>query len=311
MKFSGNTLNRLSNFFSSIFNRSSKLKTSQRHFSHQEERYLWDHPLEACNPMMKKVLWRNIEKECGFTRVRHLHSNWGYIAAACCVGVIFSVSLGWYIHTRTITSFTHLVACSDTTYVLPDASTVLLKKGSKMRFVTDFAKKRDVWLEGNALFEVKKSQGKSFRVHLNKAFIEVKGTKFLVEQQVKGTHVVLFNGKIEFNVAATKDKYILHPMDNLAYNYSTGETLISSLEQIAYEDGRYVFTDIHLKDLTQIIGQLYNVEVEFGKGIDPDATLTGSIDRSEELRRVIRKISYTLNLDYEFDKNKIVLKRDD
>ena len=67
-------------------------------------------------------------------------------------------------------------------YILPDSTKVWMKPGSSIQFAKDFNKDRKVWLSGNSLFEVYKHEGSTFQVHINKAFIEVKGTCFLVKQ---------------------------------------------------------------------------------------------------------------------------------
>lgn len=293
------------------FDRRHRTEFLNNRYVDRQNRQLWDHPTETCDEAEKEAIWRKIEVGCGFVASRSLKLVWRYAAAACLVGLLIAGGIWRYMDVHAL-RYTDITACSDTTYVLPDTSTVVLKQGSKMRFATDFIDKRDVWLVGDALFEVKKKGlGRTFRVHINKAFIEVKGTKFLVEQQQECSRVTLFNGKIEFNVEATNDKYVLHPMDNLSFNAETGRTAVSSLKQMVYEDGKYVFTDILLKDLVRTIGQLYSVDIELDKGINSEATLTGSINRDEELQRVIRKIGYTLNLNYEFEQNKIVLRKND
>ena len=42
----------------------------------------------------------------------------------------------------------------------------------------NFESQREVWLEGEALFDVTKRKKQHFIVHIPKAYIEVKGTSF-------------------------------------------------------------------------------------------------------------------------------------
>lgn len=39
--------------------------------------------------------------------------------------------------------------------------------------------KREVWLEGESTFEVTKRKGRNFKVYIDQAFVEVKGTVFV------------------------------------------------------------------------------------------------------------------------------------
>ena len=102
--------------------------------------------------------------------------------------------------------------------------------GSSIRYAKTFARDRKVWLEGNSLFEVRKHQGNTFQVYINDAFIEVKGTCFLVKQEdAHRSEITLFEGKIEFNVPSTRQKTVMRPLQKLIYNMVIQNTIVTSL----------------------------------------------------------------------------------
>ena len=74
-------------------------------------------------------------------------------------------------------------------YMLPDSSTVWLEPDSKIRISSEFLNKREVWLTGSSVFEVKKRVNSDFKVYINTACIEVKGTVFFD----KSTYTGYFN----------------------------------------------------------------------------------------------------------------------
>lgn len=45
---------------------------------------------------------------------------------------------------------------------------------------------REVWLEGVSTFEVTKRKGHNFKVYIDQAFVEVKGTVFRVQCYLSG-----------------------------------------------------------------------------------------------------------------------------
>ncbi|WP_374164831.1 FecR family protein [Arcticibacter sp. MXS-1] len=76
---------------------------------------------------------------------------------------------------------------------LPDGTSVVLKKGSSIHFVIPFANnKREVYLTGEAYFEVQKDKHRPFLVYSDQMVVKVLGTSFLVkayknDQQFKVT----------------------------------------------------------------------------------------------------------------------------
>ncbi|MBP1613709.1 MAG: anti-sigma factor [Bacteroidetes bacterium] len=66
--------------------------------------------------------------------------------------------------------------------LLSDGTNVWLNSGTKMSYPQIFAKKRrDIYLDGEAYFEVSHNKEKPFLVHTNQFDIEVLGTKFNVD----------------------------------------------------------------------------------------------------------------------------------
>lgn len=122
-----------------------------------------------------------------------------------------------------------IIAEKNQLYVLPDSTKVWMQPGSSIRYAKTFARDRKVWLEGNSLFEVRKHQGNTFQVYINDAFIEVKGTCFLVKQEdAHRSEITLFEGKIEFNVPSTRQKTVMRPLQKLIYNSVDSQILLSA-----------------------------------------------------------------------------------
>ena len=184
-----------------------------------------------------------------------------------------------------------------------------MESGSSIKYAKAFGKDRKVWLSGNSLFEVCKHEGSTFQVYIDKAFIEVKGTCFLVKQSnAEKNEITLFHGKIEFNVEATGQKTVMKPLQKVIYNPNNAETRIEQIANIKWENGKYNFTDIPLQELISIINQMYNSDVTLAKGINHESAFTGSIRYDEPLEDVVNKICFTLNLNREEHANKIIIK---
>ena len=194
-------------------------------------------------------------------------------------------------------------------YVLPDSTKVWMEPGSSIQYAKAFNSSRKVWLEGNSLFEVYKHEGSTFQVYIDKAFIEVKGTCFLIKQSnAEKNEITLFNGKIEFNVESTGEKTVMKPLQKMIYNSLNAQTRIEQIANIKWENGKYNFTDIPLLELIEIINQMYNSNVTLAKNINHESAFTGSIRYDESLGDVINKICFSLNLEKEEYTNEIIIK---
>lgn len=123
------------------------------------------------------------------------------------------------------------------TVVLPDSSSVVLNGNSTLTFEGGWGKNniREVWLEGEAFFDVRhlnrdSNQIKSserFVVHTDDLTVEVLGTSFDIRQRRGKTEVVLQRGSIKVLFADGKTKaMMMKPGDKLAY-YADEDSVIT------------------------------------------------------------------------------------
>jgi len=66
------------------------------------------------------------------------------------------------------------------TVSLSDGSTITLDAGSELKYPTEFRANRDVYLTGEAYFDIAHADGKPFQVHAGNSLIRVLGTRFNV-----------------------------------------------------------------------------------------------------------------------------------
>jgi transmembrane sensor len=132
--------------------------------------------------------------------------RWGKImaAAACLIAVAFGI---WWIGART----GHPEMAEIRTgygeiknILLPDSSVVVLNANSSLRIPQQWAESggRQVWLEGEAYFEVQKmpSTVQKFVVHTRQLDVEVLGTKFNVNTRRQRAVVSLEEGKVRLSM---------------------------------------------------------------------------------------------------------------
>lgn len=89
---------------------------------------------------------------------------------------------------------------------LPDGSLVVLQRQARIRFPKQFTgPKRDVFLTGNAFFEVVRNPANPFRVFARELTTEVLGTSFLINAPEAGGHVnvVVKTGRVSVSTNPT------------------------------------------------------------------------------------------------------------
>lgn len=256
---------------------------------------------EPCDPEMGERIWRRLEKSRKVERQRHQFSFHPYLVAASII--LFVVGGGLWIMKQNWSAkpeYIHYMADRALMYLMPDSTKIWMQAGSKICYAKEFEDYREVWLDGEALFDVTKGRKNNFKVHLSKAFIEVKGTSFLVKKDVNDINeITLFEGKVEFNINNTDTKIAMNPMEKIIYDPRTVEVSLEKVENMNWDNGRYQFTDIMLEQLIEMINEKYDSHIVLGKNINKTHRYTGSISHGESLDKIIEKLCYTMGLKVE------------
>lgn len=201
-----------------------------------------------------------------------------------------------------------VIAQQSKMYILPDSTKVWMEAGSTIQYARAFNHKRAVWLEGNSLFEVTKRRGENFRVYINKAFIEVKGTCFQIKQNSESQNeITLMSGKIDFNIETTNECIPVKPMQRIIYNPQKGKIHINEFTKLHWKDGKFYLNDMSLTQLTQTINQLYNTNITLKDNVRKESAFTGTIRYDEPLTDVLTKICYSLNLNIDRANDQIII----
>lgn len=151
---------------------------------------------------------------------------------------------------------------------LPDATVVTLNGNSSLRYADDFmaASTREVWLEGEAFFEVTESKSKEFIVHADDLDVEVLGTTFNVDNSERVTRVVLNTGSVTVTLHAEegREKVHLSPGEMIAYQKTEGRMVKQAVDPAAYaswKNAAFHFDRISVEDIAQTLEERYGYHV--------------------------------------------------
>lgn len=185
---------------------------------------------------------------------------------------------------------------------LPDGSTVLVSTGSKLRYPGTFANKdkREVYLEGKALFTVEQQTGQPFVVHAGGLQTTVLGTTFEVAAAGEGdVTVTVFKGRVRVE---DEKKSLGELTAHQQIVYTAGESRQQTTRQAPeWQQQDLLFDDVTLLQAARLL------ETRFGYSIAiPDEALreqrfSTTFGSRESLEQSLKSIcafnqaSYTLD----------------
>lgn len=193
-------------------------------------------------------------------------------AAAIAFVVAFGAGLWTFINSKhTVTTTYGEIKVVE----LPDHSKVTLNGNTSLSYRSNWdpASIREVWLDGEALFEVSHVNqdtaaivlGDRFVVHGHDVNIEVLGTTFNVRNRRDQTDVTLLSGKVKVQSNDASQDVIMLPGDYVEYN-DTRLVQKTSLNKpyfaTAWTKNEFAFTDPYLRDIVKILQDDHGFEVD-------------------------------------------------
>lgn len=185
---------------------------------------------------------------------------------------------------------------------LSDGTKVWLNSASKLRYPVSFDnEKREVYLEGEAYFEVEKDKKRPFRVFCNDVEVKVYGTSFNVNSHnIDKIQTVLVEGSVGIRVGKNIEKK-LKPNQLAEYSINTKEISISNVDvskYIAWRYGEFVFEEETIKDIMDRLALWYDVEVFYQNKELENIHFTGSMKRYDNIENLLRFIEQTGNISF-------------
>lgn len=161
---------------------------------------------------------------------------------------------------------------------LPDGSEVMLNANSTITLSQgwDEGKDREVWLKGEAFFEIKKTANKSkFTVHTDQGDIIVTGTRFNATNRDNKTRVLLTEGSVILK-AKEGNEIVMKPGDFVEMQSNQVEKKKADEEVVtAWKQNKLVFQETPIKEAIKIISNHYGVKITLANESIEEKTITG------------------------------------
>ena len=220
-------------------------------------------------------------------------------AAAAIVILLLSIySVNSYLSTKVIkTQF-----AEQTEIILPDGTEVTLNAGSKLVWNDKkFTKKRELTLNGEAYFNVKK--GDEFIIKTKLGTVEILGTQLNVLSRNNTFWVSCVSGKVK--VSANKKHQILLPGDlvELTPNGLIKTNKNNIKQTISWKQGIFYFEDKPLISIFAELERQFDVSIQYENLEERLITVSFS---NKKLNEALDIVCIPMGLNYEVDNNQKV-----
>lgn len=203
--------------------------------------------------------------------------------------------------------------------ILEDGSVIKLNSGSELRYPSSFEgkSKREVFLKGEAFFEIAKNTSKPFVVKTDEMYTQVFGTVFNISNYDEDTisEVVLVEGSI--GVGAEKDSNgelltMLKPSQKLTNSKILNQSFfiedVDVTPYIAWTKGIVYFENEKMSEIIKKLERQFNVQIVNESDILGELRFTGMFDK-EDIDLVLKTIQTHTYFNYTKNGKTIIIKK--
>ncbi|MDO6429263.1 FecR domain-containing protein [Flavitalea sp. BT771] len=200
---------------------------------------------------------------------------------------------------------------------LPDGSKIWLNADSKLKYPEIFkGATREIYLNGEAFFDVAKNTNRPFIIHLANGTVQVLGTSFNVRaydnESVVETSVA--TGRIAFipkyrTSRKKQDTVFLAPDHKVSYTFTKEElstSITSGKEDKAWTEGKLIFRGLTMQQIAMELERNFGKKVVFLDDGPKEFIFTGSFENNS-LDEIMYYLSRTKNFNYKITNSELLI----
>ena len=188
--------------------------------------------------------------------------------------------------------------------VLPDGTRVWLNNLATLKYPREFSEKeRNVYLEGEAYFEVTKNRHKPFTVQSDAMRVRVLGTtfNFKSDKNCRVAEATLIEGEIEVKGNKEEGQIILAPGQRAELNKKSGRLTVKQVDaklDAVWHDNLIPFQKADIFTITKALERFYDVKIILSPDIRADKTYSGVLRRKSTIDSVLTSLQNSIPIDY-------------
>ena len=274
-------------------------------------------PATSATPFKKlfEKLWSKIEKRKPKT-IKHTSfiKTFGKIAAAVILGLFMGIYISSLKKDEIHEYYTaNAPKGSISEIMLPDSSLIVLNAGSSVKYsINGEGGTREVFLNGEAWFDVQKNEHKPFVVHTSIYDINVTGTQFNIKAYPAENEVTTTLEEGSVFVSSTEQCKLSNtikmvPGEQLTFDKSTKNIAIKKVNTdsfTSWKDNKLIFVNTSLKDLVVLLERKYGVDIEVKHVAIHDYHFDGTF-KDETIIEILDILKRALPINYKIVDQKI------
>lgn len=261
----------------------------------------------------KQLMKRLKQEETKRNRTKRMHSWMRY--AAMIIGIFFISGLSYHIY-QTQNSEEALVAVVARDQVkelmLPDGTKVWLNKQSTLKYPREFSDKgRNVYMEGEAYFEVKRNTEKPFIVRSEAMQVRVLGTVFNFKSDKTNRSAVatLIKGEIEVKGNHDEGMIVLSPGQKAELNAVSRRLVVKQVDTGIenWHNNQFVFEKADIFTIARTLENSYGMRIILAPDMDSSKTYSGTLMKKKGVEEMLNQIKNVIPVEYKIVGNSVFI----
>ena len=194
---------------------------------------------------------------------------------------------------------------------LPDGSSVIISAGSKLNYPSSFdgLAKREVYLDGQAYFDIKHNSAKPFVIYTGKLKTTVLGTAFNISAWSNSDDitVTVTRGKVKVEDEDNRTIGVIIPDHQIKYdkvNTNIVEKKVKSPEYLKWKEEDLLLSDVSVAEAAELLEDRYKVKIHISDNQIKSKRFTTIIRKEEVLDKILNSISEFNGAVYHYDPDK-------
>lgn len=195
---------------------------------------------------------------------------------------------------------------------LADGTHIWMNADSELKYPIKFTgENREVYLKGEAYFDVAPDASCPFIVNVGELNIRVLGTSFNVMAYADEARIetTLESGRVE--IRQNRKEVELQPGMQAVYEKSSGKLSsrkVNTLLYTSWKDSQMVFEELRLEELFNRLGRWYDVDVFYQNNELKDIRLTGNLSKHEHISAILDLFRSMGKADFQVHDRTIIVK---
>lgn len=200
---------------------------------------------------------------------------------------------------------------------LPDGSTVILRPGAKLNYPSSFdgLASREVYLDGQAYFDIKHNSLKQFIIHTGKLKTIVLGTAFEINawSDNSSIQVTVSRGKVRVEDQNNRTIGIITPNQQITYDKGSKnvvQKVVNAPEYLEWKEQDLLLSDVTVAEAAKLLESRYKVEIIISDDSVRSKRFTTIVRKGETLDQILKSMSEFNEAVYQYDVDKAVITLD-